>query len=743
MPNDYPTCVRLTPSACGLLLLLAAPLPAAALPAYAEVRANYTSSDAILLARDGQPLHRLRIDKTVRRQAWTPLAEISPALVRAVIVSEDKRFMEHDGVDWQAAGKAAWSNFWGNRTRGASTLSMQLAGLLDEDGQRRGRRSVFGKLSQTAAALRLENSWNKRQIIEAYLNLVSFRGELQGVGAMSRKLFGKWPHGLDERESALAAALLRAPNAPVALVAKRACNLLKEMQRGGECDGLEGFAVSTLNGGQPEPSDPAPQLAPHLARKLLAQPGQQLRTSLDAKLQAFAGEALRRHLSALHRQNVEDGAVLVIDNVSGEVLAWVGSSGDLSAAAEVDGITALRQAGSTLKPFLYALAFERRNLTPASLIEDAPLTLDTGNGLYAPQNYEPHYRGWVSARQALAGSLNVPAVKTLVRISPDLFQQRLQKLGFASLKESGDWYGYSLALGSADISLLMLGNAYRTLANAGQWTPLRVTPGAADSLVPCQREGCAGVFTGKAHAAGLASAAFQVSDILADRNARAGTFGLESWLATPYWAAAKTGTSKDMRDNWCAGYSRRYTVAVWVGNASGSPMHDVSGVSGAAPIWREVMDWLQRGDPRHGRPRLASPPPAPPAGLVRQRIRFEPPREAARDEWFIAGTESAVIQAVPGNALARIAYPANGSIIALDPDIPPQRQRIALRLSAPAQAGWQWRIDRKFVGRAENSPLWLPQPGQHHLTLESKNGEILDAVHFEVRAIKSRQPTQK
>ena len=734
----------------GLLL----PLPALALPGFAEVKASYVPSDALLLARDGQPLHRLRLDKTVRRQAWTPLTEISPALIRAVIVSEDKRFMEHDGVDWQAAGKAAWSNFWGSKTRGASTLSMQLAGLLDEAGQHHGRRSIFGKISQSTAALRLEGFWNKQQIIEAYLNLVSFRGELQGVGAMSRHLFGKWPHGLDERESALATALLRSPNAAPALVVKRACNLLKEMNRASECEGLESFATQALSGaGRNAEQNPAeqfapqltPQFAPHLARKLLKQPGQQLRASLDADLQRFASAALRRHLAALNRQNVEDGALLVIDNASGEILAWVGSSGDLSGAAEVDGVTALRQAGSTLKPFLYAQAFERRQLTPASLIEDAPLTLDTGNGLYAPQNYEPHYKGWVSARQALAGSLNVPAVKTLVRLTPDRFHRRLQQTGFASLKETGDWYGYSLALGSADISLLMLANGYRTLANGGRWTPLRATPGKAETAPPCQHEGCAGVFSGKRHAANSPESAFLVSDILADRNARASTFGLESWLATPYWAAAKTGTSKDMRDNWCAGYSRRYTVAVWVGNASGSPMHDVSGIAGAAPVWREVMDWLHRGDPAHGRAKVESRPPPPPAGVVRSKIRFEPAsnsannaaREAARQEWFIAGTEMSVIRAASANALARIVYPAAGSIIALDPDIPPSRQRIALRLSTAGESSWHWRMDTLALGKAEGKLFWLPQPGKHQLRLENSVGETMDSVNFEVRALRS------
>ncbi len=718
----------------GLALLMS--LPAFALPGYETVRAEFRSSDATLLARDGRPLHRLRIDLQVRRLEWTPLDEISPALLRAVILSEDRRFAEHNGVDWAAAGKAAWSNLRGNPTRGASTLTMQLAGLLDEDSQRRGRRSFFGKISQSTAALRLERFWRKGEIAEAYLNLVSFRGELQGVAAMSRQLFGKWPHGLDERESALAAALLRAPNAVPTRVAERACRLLTEMDRAGECQGLDSFAGQALAGGlRAADNDSAPQLAPHLARRLLDTPGSRVRSSVDADLQGFAATALRRHLGALRRQNVEDGAVIVIDNARGEVLAWVGSSGDLSAAAEVDGVTALRQAGSTLKPFLYALAFEQKHLSPASLIEDAPLTLDTGNGLYAPQNYEAGYRGWVSARAALGGSLNVPAVRTLVRIGANPFHAALQKNGFSSLRLDGEWHGYSLALGSADISLLTLANAYRTLANGGQWSPLSFGRAAFN----CRSAGCSGVFAGQPRRAHSAASSYLVSDILADRNARAATFGLESWLATRYWSAVKTGTSKDMRDNWCAGFSRRYTVAVWVGNASGSPMHDVSGISGAAPVWREVMDWLHRGDPASGRPAVSSQPPAAPAGVVRSAIRFEPAGEPPRDEWFIAGSEQSVIRAASGNALARIAYPAEGSIIALDPDIPPSRQRLPLRLSAPAAAGWRWQLDGKPLARADQPAHWLPQPGRHTLQLTERNGALLDRVSFEVRAMKGKR----
>ena len=737
----------------GLFLLafcLSLGAPAWAVPSFAEVRAAYTQSDALLLARDGRPLQSKRIDMAQRRLPWTRIEDVSPALLQALLASEDKRFYEHSGVDWGAAAVSAWRNLWNTRTRGASTLTMQLVGLLEqfEEGNkpRQGRRNVSQKLSQAAVALWLEQRWKKDEILEAYLNLAGFRGEMLGVAAMSRGLFGKWPDGLDERESALAVALLRAPAASPQMAAVRACGVLQtmaQMKRSLEagCDGMDGLARLALSGGLREPAQVAgaawlgaeqsPGLAPHLAQKLTMKPGERLRSTLDADLQRFAKESLQRQLQAIARQNAEDGAVLVLDNSSGEVLAWVGSSGALSAAPEVDGVVALRQAGSTLKPFLYELAFERRNLTAASLIDDSPLALTTGNGLYVPQNYSPDYRGWVSARMALGGSLNVPAVRTLVRVGPEVFRDRLFDLGFQSLTENGDYYGFSLALGSADVSLLMLANAYRTLANGGEWSALRATP---DQRLPCTDLGCRGVFEGAKRRVAQAAPVFIVSDILADRSARVGTFGLESWLATPYWSAAKTGTSKDMRDNWCVGYSARYTVAVWVGNAAGEAMHDVSGVSGAAPVWREVMDWLNRG-----RGKALSR--AVPEGVRRQAIRFEPVgkvREAPRQEWFLEGTGMSVVRLAESTALAHIAYPGQGTIIALDPDIPPARQRIALQLSGKPAAGWQWRIDGKLLGNAGNEVLWRPLPGQHRLAILDAQGVELEAVGFEVRALKGK-----
>ena len=745
-------CVR--NGVCVAVCWLACGLPAWAVPSFAEVRTAYTESDALLLARDGRPLQSKRIDMAQRRLPWTRIEDVSPAFLRALLASEDKKFYEHSGVDWSAAAVSAWRNLWNTRTRGASTLSMQLVGLLDqfenENTLRHGRRNVPQKLSQAASALWLEQRWKKDEILEAYLNLAGFRGEMLGVAAMSRGLFGKWPDGLDERESALAVALLRAPGASPQTVAMRACGVLQAMAQmkrgtGANCDGLDGLARLALAGGLRDQStvigagwlgaEQSPGLAPHLAQKLLKQPGERLKSTLDADLQRFARASLQRQLQAIARQNAEDGALLVLDNSSGEVLAWVGSSGALSAAPEVDGVTALRQAGSTLKPFLYALAFERRDLTAASLLDDSPLALTTGTGLYVPQNYSSDYRGWVSARMALGGSLNVPAVRTLVRIGPDTFRDRLYAFGFKSLIENGDYYGFSLALGSADVSLLMLANAYRTLANGGEWSALRVVKG--NTRQPCNEIGCSGVFDGATRRVAAAAPVFVVSDILSDRAARVGTFGLESWLATPYWSAAKTGTSKDMRDNWCVGYSSRYTVAVWIGNAAGEAMHDVSGVSGAAPVWREVMDWLHRG-----RAAALNVVKASPAGVARQSIRFEPSakiKEASRQEWFLAGTGMNVVRLAESKALAHIAYPGQGTIIALDPDIPPERQRIALQLSGLSAVGWQWRIDGHLVGSAAREVLWRPSPGRHRLVLADANGAELEMVSFEVRALKGKR----
>ena len=812
-------------------------MPASALPRFDEVKAAFAPSETLILSREGEVLQRVRTDQNVRRGQWRALHEVSPALRTALVLSEDQRFYAHSGVDWQAASAAAWGHLWHRRTRGASTITMQLAGLLDgpdtllDLGQRPGGRSVVQKLGQTVAAQVLERRWRKDQILEAYLNLVPFRGELVGIEALSQALFGKAAHALDAREAAVAAALVRAPNARPALVAERACGVLRAMQAmqvvtssaasgkegpGGrvvapaaapDCDALDLFATGALQRRSWAASE---GVAPHFARRLLAQQqsaaadtggkgdataaaataaatatavtgGPHTVTStLRAPLQRFAVQALAQQLRELAGRNVEDGAIVVLDNASGEVLAWVGSSGLLSQAAEVDGVLALRQPGSTLKPFLYAQAIAERRLTAASLVEDSPAHLPTANGLYIPQNYDRQFKGWVSVRTALAASLNVPAVRTLAMVSPDAFFDQLQAVGL-QLRESGGYFGLSLALGSSEVQLLQLANAYRTLANGGRFSA--VAPAAllppkgkkAPLFTPALDEG----------------AAFIVGDILSDPNARARTFGTDSVLATRFWSAVKTGTSKDMRDNWAVGWSARYTVGVWVGNASGAAMHDVSGSSGAAPLWAVLMAQLHAREP--------GPAPRPPRALVQLPVRFGNapghggssgiPLEAARNEWFVPGTQQALfalatefiaasagaasaggqkglkqqssaatasasargaaaaaLAPVPGAdaALAgvRIVRPVSGAIVALDPDIPPAHQRVQLAASAllaGAGAQLRWRLGDRILGTGAQL-AWMPWPGRHVVQLLNARGTVLDEVRLEVRGAGVRAP---
>jgi penicillin-binding protein 1C len=301
-------------------------------------------------------------------------------------------------------------------------------------------------------------------------------------------------------------------------------------------------------------------------------------------------------------------------------------------------------------------------------------------------------------------------------VTPDVFAQRLVQLGLP-LDHSGDFYGYSLALGSADVTLLSLSNAYRALANHGRYSALQYAPQAAPA--PGRQVVSAG-------------AAWIIGDILSDRHARARTFGLDSPLTTAFWTAVKTGTSKDMRDNWCIGWSQRYTVGVWVGNSGGSSMREVSGVSGAGPVWHDIMSYLHRG--------RNSSPPRMPAGVTRQAVEFDAGLEPARSDVFLGDTAVRRVQlsqerVVQGQGSPQIVQPVSGTILALDPDIPAANQRTWFRAANVAARKAQqvvWRVDEKMVGRG-GELAWLPWPGKHRVELLDEQGTVLDRATLEVR----------
>lgn len=721
------------------------------LPSFAEVKASYEPSDMRILDRHGELIHRVRTNQGVRRGQWVSLEAVSPAFRHAILLSEDKRFYEHSGIDWRAVSSAAWGNLWNQKTRGASTLTMQLVGLLDEDlKSKKAGRTFTKKIEQSISAEWLERKWRKDQILEAYLNLVPFRGETVGIDALSHTLFGKAAQGLNNQDAAIAAALVRGPNAAPAEVSRRACGVLRLIEADAPatvCDGLEQIVYQAL---QRKAFDPSAGIAPQVARYSVAEwrlsksptvpLSTSFKTTLDASTQRMAAQALQGQLRELRKRQVEDGGVIVLDNKTGEILAWVGSSGALSKVPHVDTVLALRQPGSTLKPFLYAQAIAEQRLTAASLLDDSSAQLQTGAGLYIPQNYDHSFKGWVSARTALAASLNLPAVRTLTMVTPEAFAQQLKRVG-VPLKQSGDYYGYSLALGSAEVSLLNLSNAYRTLANAGRYTPLTALLGSAYGKLSLEYSSSLGV----EQQALDTRAAFIVSDILSDPYARASTFGTDSVLNTRFWSAVKTGTSKDMRDNWALGYSEHYTVGVWVGNASGAPMWDVSGTTGAAPVWAEVMSHLHRA--------RSSRPAQPPRDLTQQTVELTDERgkslEVPHQEWFIQGTEQALFTlnradpqlAQPGQSNptatltshARIVMPTQGTILALDPDIPNSAQHVTLKADQfGAQQLLRWTINDKVLPGGD-STTWQPRPGQHNIALIDSNGITLDKINIEVR----------
>ncbi len=682
-----------------------------AVPSYYEIRQSYVKSDSLLLDRRGEVLHELRTDPLRRRLDWTPLKKISPVLKEAVIQAEDKRFHEHGGVDYRSMGAALIQGLTSESLRGASTITMQLASILDKGIQsRKGRRSIWQKERQILNAWEIEKKWSKTEIFEAYLNLVTFRGELQGILAASRGLFGKDPHGLGQSESLILASLIRSPNASSSALVKRVSHLNKAMGwKVGE-EEIHSKARQIFLG----PNLPHPQedLAPHVARHLLkGRPhGSTVTCTLDSRIQRFAIDRMTHHLFSLRSQNMKDGAILVLENSRGDVLAYVSYSGEPSYTRFLDGIQARRQAGSTLKPFLYGLAFDQRILTPASLLEDSPLDIAVISGIYQPRNYDSRFKGLVPSRIALASSLNVPAVKTLSLVGIEPFLSKLRQLGIKGLHESGDFYGPSLALGSADVSLWELTNAYRCLANEGLWSELRLTPGEGGSAQKKR------IFSREA--------AFLISDILSDREARGATFGLENPLSTRFWTAVKTGTSKDMRDNWCIGYSRKYTVGVWTGNFSGGPMWNVSGVTGAAPIWTEMMDFLHRDASRVKRE-------APP-GLVRKRIEFSQGMAASREEWFIRGTEPNGQNQRTGQFNPRIIYPPSGTVMAMDPDIPLELQKLFFVCQVHGD-GFQWVLNGSALEMTGKQIPWIPKAGKYHLAIADNDEKVLDYVYFEVR----------
>jgi penicillin-binding protein 1C len=549
--------------------------------------------------RDGQAIRELR-SKDGKLSSRVTLAELSPSVVPALLAAEDARFFGHPGVDPLAMLRAFAQALRARRlVSGASTLTQQLARALVPR-----PRTVLGKWRELAIALRIERSLSKGQILEEYLNRVEFGPNLRGIDAASRRYFDKPASLLDLAE---AAALVSIPRGPTLYDPARGTRaLLRRRDRVLERMIVQGLAsVDAAHTAQLEPlrltrgltqggSEHLLQglLSGALAPELRGESVQRLDTSIDSTLQREVAELSRRAARYGAEVGLSAVSVVVVENATAEVLAYVGSPDfhAQKALGQNDGARALRQPGSALKPFVYAAAMTRLGMTAATRLPDLELQLPTPDGVYSPRNYDGRFHGPVLMRDALANSLNVPAVYTASRVGPAQVLELLHRSGFSSLTESAEHYGAGLALGDGEVKLTELAQAYAMLARDGAFLPLRF-----------YRRALLGSGAELSRAVPRPSPVIDARiarvlvDVLTDDLARAAEFGRGGPLAFPFQVAAKTGTSKGFRDNWTVGFTREVTVAVWAGNFDGTPMTGSTGITGAGPLFHEVMLAAMRG----------------------------------------------------------------------------------------------------------------------------------------------------
>lgn len=789
------------------MLLLVVAIPAITL----AVMAALTPLPSALLSEQDPSLRVLdrhgRLIREVRSQdgelfASVRLSDVAPEAIAALVAAEDARFFRHPGVDPLAIARAFGQLLEQRRiVSGASTITQQLARTLV-----RRPRTLVGKIKEMALAIRLERSLSKDQILEQYLSRVAFGTAVRGIDAASRLYFDKPPSKLSLAEAAALISIPRGPSLydprrhPEALLARR--NRVLERMRSRRL-----WPTDAIDRALAEPLVVRRGLveggAPHFVRAMaggVLEPfiGTRAKTrevvaTLDGDLQNEVETLVAQTAERMVSAGGTAASVIVVDNRTSEVLAYVGSPDFSSerALGQNDGVRALRQPGSALKPFIYAAGMEQLGLTGATLLPDIELHLPAAPGAYEPKNYDGRFHGPVRLRDALGSSLNVPAVHTASRLGAKRALDVLRRFGFESLDRDAAYYGPAIALGDGEVRLTELVAAYATLARGGVYQRLRFASTARredGTRTPIGNESSRRVID--------ARVAALITDILSDRGARVAAFGTESALELPFAAAVKTGTSKGFRDNVTVGFTHEVTVAVWVGNFDGTPMVHSSGVTGAAPLFRAVLLAAERRrerEPLVDRTGLVDVEVCPLSG---QRAGSDCPH--AIHERFVAGTEPAVscsmhVRAfvdsngalaspdckssssrvferyppefsnwaarsgrpllptnastqcppeprsgeyffdIAGVAEGRVVYPFEGARFLYDPAVASAQQGVVLRAAADTTAVTFF-VDGQAVGRSRKpyAVPWLLTPGAHTVRIEA-DGRQSPLVHFSVQ----------
>ncbi|BDI16292.1 hypothetical protein ANSO36C_20940 [Nostoc cf. commune SO-36] len=741
------------------------------LPYFAPIRAADIAQNQLAMQfsdRNGLPLGTL-LTRDQEHTSVVPLNQVSPQFIHAILAAEDGSFYYHGALDMKAIIRASKEAIHAKRiVSGASTITMQLARMLDPV-----PRSVSGKLSEIWLSWRLVAGMNKDEILSAYINRLPMGGNIYGVEAAAQTYFSIPANELNLAQASLLAAI---PNNPTYFNPYQHWERLKQRQKYVLNRMVQEKYISGAIAARTSTEKVVFQsrqqgiiAAPHflfwlanqipstsLEKGVLIPPflrgvrGDQsvIRTTINRPLQQFVEAQVQQVISSLAANNVHDAAALVIDNHTGEILAYVGSPDYFNEAklGRNDGVQALRQPGSTLKPFVYELALEKGLIRPNTILADLPAHYAIpGAKLYSPTDYTESFLGPVRVRIALANSLNVPAVRVLEKVGVETFLERLHQLGFEHLNQTPEYYGLGLTLGSGEVSLWELARAYLTMARLGEATPLVST--FSDS--PIQNP--------KSKIQNSTTIWQLITNMLSDNHARATAFGVDSVLNLPFPVAVKTGTSSNFRDTWTVGFTTNYTVATWVGNFNGEPMRQVSGVTGAAPLWNRIMLHLHE----HQEPADFPPPeglvqlpvcaisglrPTPDCTSVVQeyfypedKIAYEgqnqfnlPPEY---DEWLAKQQQ---LNFTSTNL--RILSPHHGDLFLVYPG-EEEKQKLEFKLVGNKSAPVEWWLNgEKLDINSANALFWNLRPGKW--TLEARSGEMTDKVSFQVE-LASIKPTRR
>lgn len=675
------------------------------------------------------------------------LKQIPLPCLQATVATEDQHFYSHPGFDPMGVARALWLNLRsGQALSGGSTITQQVARNLLLGEEERQERSLRRKLREVWLAWGLTRRFTKDEILALYLNQTYYGGMAYGLEAAAQTFFGKSARQLDLAECALLAGLPQAPAAynpfthPEAAKARQR-TVLRLMEENGYISAEQ----RRLAERQPLvfAEAPYPIEAPHFVMMVRAEidrlfppptrhayGGLVVRTTLDLDWQHLAEQAVRRHLETLQRSEdglghrVNNAALVALDVHNGEVLALVGSPDyfDRQHAGAINMALAPRQPGSAIKPFIYAAALDPKApggpWTAATMLLDVSTNFVIREGkAYRPENYDRLEHGPVSVRQALASSLNIPAVLTLEHVGLENFFTLARKVGLSTL-QNPEAYDLSLALGGGEVRLLDLSAAYGTLANGG----LRLEP---QIILEVSSPDGRVLYTPPPTAARRAldeRVAWLITDILSDDDARRIGFGVNTVLRLDRPAAVKTGTTSNFHDNWTVGYTPEVVVGVWVGNTSYEPMREVSGLTGAAPIWHQFLRAVMANRPPQEFRR--------PAGLVAVEVCVPsghlptPQCPTRRREWFIAGTQPQTTDSLyrlvtldtATGLLANANTPAERRVTRLAWDLPPQAHAWARRQGVLLYADLLQQTSATSAALAApaqgSETIWLTSPAQ-------------------------------